>query len=877
MTIIELVIAFAVLMVVLVPVALLLGNVIGQAATSRERLTALSLAEEWIGKLNNTGPPLIDHTTVPETNVALTETANDKVSTITYKVYAMFTWSTAEGSHPDLCTSTAVPSVLALHVWVTWGHTQKITDTTIINYPPGGQLTNGFLAVVVNGDQVTDKTGHSWTNRVQAVPVLVTNTATTASFSETFYPTSYGCVFVQLQPGKYSIRASVPTPGTPSGLTVGPPDTPAWVANNDESATATSTAQTVSIDAVTKVTLLYDEGSSVSLSYPMSTATDGGVSCPGSAATTVQCLAFGQAPASTTTPGKTPRAELAVETSSGWSVTFPANVVRLSSAVCANRCIAVGAGKSGAASISSPTTGTPSFTADSVPSGVTALSTISCPTSTTCYATGWAGSVATVLSGTVSSSGVTWHKDTLVATTERITSLSCWTKTACYAIGTKKTGTGTVSELLSLTTSTKWTADTLPTTTTYKPSSLAQVACPATRTCYAVGTRKASAYGLEISLTTTTTKKWVKDTMSTSTVTSLSHLACPSSTVCYATGTRTTSSHTYGAIISRSAATTWTLDTPKTEATITTITCPSASACAVLATTTSAPVVLWGTGGASFSAESVPSTTYALTGLACASTSHCYAIGTKTTSAGALVLSGSSSSWVSDTLSTPTVSPVYYSGLACGSTCAVAGATETAPEYLTAGITGTQWTVGAASGVKGMVMGGTPITVTNTSLKPSTPLELALPSASAVRSTTGPLYPFTGGYSVSATYCATATASVLAATTPGGTSSVTLPMGLLPLRVVNKYGVPDTGATITVTLTCTKLTPLSGSGNPTSFAMASTGALGTSELALPFGKYTVTAVHSGHSASRTVTVEPSAITLTGVPTPLTTPVVLTET
>ncbi|MGH9100448.1 MAG: hypothetical protein ACRDV8_09505, partial [Acidimicrobiales bacterium] len=857
-------IAFAVLMVVLVPVGMLLTNVLSQSATARDKLTALSLAEQCLERLNNTGPTLTQG--VPKTSVAIDESSHcfgaDPVkepteSTMTYDVHAEFTWETAQGDHPDLCTSSVTATLIEAQVWTTWGRTQKVTDTTLLDYPPPGLPNDGFLAVEVNGTPAftitppgspqEDASGRAWSTRVQLVPVTISR----SGFSVTLHPNSYGCVFEEVPaPDSYTVTTSNPTVG-------GSPASPAW-ASPSETATATQ-AVTANLDTVTHVTLRYDEGSLVKLQYPSTTATEGPVSCP--AAGRIGCVVLGQAPSSSSTPAKSPTAELSVldTTTKKWSVATPTGTRRLAAIACAgtNRCIAVGyggtAGSYSGVSLSSGTASAPSFTADTVPTGVSVLSGITCPASTRCYAWGLNGSSAVILTGTVTATAVTWGtKGTLPTTstyaTARVTSIACWSASRCYALATKKTATTPVVLSLSTTTSHKWTADTLPTTTTYLPLTLTQLACPGTTTCYAVGTRKTFRADV-ISLSKTTSHTWLKNTWKTTsqhptktTVATLTQLECPSSTACYAIGTRKYFYfYSYGAIVSLTGTTTWKLDTTKTAKSVTAITCPSTSACLAIGTSSAGKLALfWQTATTTFTPETVPSSITGLWAITCANSSHCFAIGTASSagSTSAVVLSGTST-WSLDTLPT-TPAAVSLSGLACGGTmCTAPGAAETGAVYLDGAPTATSWTGATPAGAKGMYAGGVPVAVTNSGMT-AHPLEVTVPSGTAAVSETPALFPFTSGYGVAATECNTLTPSVEAGSAPGATSIVTVPMGILSVRAVNKYGQTDTGATVTASPSCTKLAPPAGKSNPSSFTLEPTGPLGLSQVAVPYGTYEVT-------------------------------------
>ncbi len=867
----EVVVAFAVLMAVLVPTAIILQTATTEASTARQRLTALSLAEQCVEKLANTGPPVADG--VPETGTAISENTHCigstpvVESTMTYTVHAEFTWTTAEGTHPDLCTSGSVPSVLALHVWVTWRRTQRIDDATIIDYPPPGLPTDGFLAVQVNGDPPgsppADATGVAWATRVQRVPV----TLTTTGYVATLHPDSYGCVFQQVPPGTYTVSLADPQSG-------GVPATPSWTANADETTSPSQSSLVVNVGLVTLATFQYDEGSFVSLSYPTSSATDGGVSCP--AAGSIRCIVFGQAPASAADPGATPVAQLSVRTTSGWTVARPQGAVRLVAAACAGtvRCVVVGYGKSGSSYAGAITTtpissGTPiAFTPSTVPSGVSTLSAVVCPSSTTCYATGSGSNGAVILSGTLSTSSASWVSDSLPSGVARITDLACPATSTCYAT-TSRGG------VLSLSSKTTWVADTVPATATDAPSALEAISCTSTTSCYAVGTRKSSGAS-ELSLTPLLPTNWVQDTAPT-TLVSLSGLVCrpaSSGVSCYADGSRTTGGSSYGAIASLSSPTTWQLDAPSGEGSIRALTCPSATACAAIATTTSGtPALLWSTGTSTFTSEPLPADVARVAGLTCPGTTQCFAWGTASSASGATaaIVSGAAATWNLDTLPE---SPVTISQIACGGgSCEAPGASVSGATFLEGTPTSTSWAAASPSGIEGLVVTGVPVAVTSSGLETVRPLEVSVPASTAVVARIGPLFPFQSGYSVAATTCAPLTPAVMTTSLPGATASATVPMGLLSIRVTDASGDPDTGATITAAPSCAStLSAPPGKTNPASYTLPTTGPLGLSQIALPYGTYTLSVTYSGHTWKGTVAVTATSLILTPVTHPVSRPV-----
>lgn len=895
MSIVELVVAFAILMVVLVPIALLLSNVIGQAATSRERLTALSIAEQYLDLLNNT--PLDgthnqtpNDTTLPIVGKTLQQTSSALLrSTVSYTVFARFTWAVHEGTL-DLCTSGEAPTLLNLRVTVKWSHheTQQITDTTMIDYPPSGIVTDGFVAVKVDGDPASgppsDEGGHSWSDRVQAVPVTITPESTVTGYTTTTrYPNQYGCVFQEVPPGKYQLSVADPSPGTPAGSDYG---TPSWAANYDEerSETAPSPAS-VTVGGVTTVTFQYDEGSLVDVTYPSTTAAEGDVTCPD--AGSILCMATGQSPTSATAPAGTSTADVAVLTSKGWTVYQPA-ATRLVATACAGtaRCVSVGYRKTGStyvgASVSATTTTLVELSSDTVPSGVMALQGISCPTKAKCYAYGEGAttSKAVILSAAVGTGALAWKADAGLTNVAQITTLTCTGATTCDAIGTTATNGPVVLSLAA--TGSSWTTDTIPSSPTANAvTSVSHLACHGAA-CYVTGADASGAVILSPKTAAPTT--WAEDTIPATT--QLSALTCPSATVCFAAGTESASAEVLSITSTTGTTVKWKADTVASGLTsLSVVKCPGTSRCYAVGTSASGPAIASLTSGTKWTKDTLPSTMDSISALTCATTTACSATGTTTVSGRVIsvVLSISATSattWHQDTLPSG-VAPVYFAGVACtsaGARCAAPGATDTGAIFLSATLTGTTWTNGTPAGLTGLYLADTPVSVYNAELSPSSALEVASPApANGDVSSVGPLFPFASGYEVAAAGCSTQmTATAIVSSVPGGTAKTALPMGLLPIEVKNATGTaPVSGATVSVKLNCTRLTPPSGSTTQTTFSLEATGPLGLSETAVMYGSYKVTVASGGTTAPAvTVTVTETGTKVGGITTPLPTPVVI---
>lgn len=884
-TLVEVIIAFVILMIVLVPVASVLANSIGQAASARERLTALSLAEQYIEKYSNSLPPTTpSHGDRIETNATVPGTPpRQTLSGVTYSVESRFRWASDQGS-PDLCTSGAEPTVLEVHVTVSWSNdTQQVSDTTVLNYPPAGIPKDGFLAVQLNGDPAknppNDHGGRTWQTRVKRIPVTITST----SFTTTVRPTTYGCVFEQLPPGTYTV--SVRSPNTTIGATV-----PSWVENADERTTIPPASFSVAAGQVSSVTYQYDEGSLVTLSYPSTTGTEGGLTCPG--VNKIDCLVVGQVPATASKPTSTPISELSIRTTSGWTVVTPP-IAQVAGISCSGsvRCIAVGyartSGTNVAASVSTGTTSTPSFVPDAVlSSGVSTFTGITCPKSgTQCYATALGTTGAMLLSGSVTSTGVTWSSDAGVPTgLSTISGLSCPHAGTCVAIGSGSAG----PVVLSLSSGNTWVTDTLPTPPA--PVALSAVTCPAATACFATA---ATASGAEVLSLSAGTTKWTADPLPTSVdVTAVTQLACPAPTTCYAIGTQSNGSVT-GVVLSLTASSTsWVLDTAPTTTAVRTVSCATSTACLVIGTTATGPVTLQRTAPTVWTAWTLPSgtTVSEIPFATCATRSHCFVAATVTVAgipSAAIFSRTSGTTWRHDT--TPAkLTPVLFTGIACtGTSCTASGASETGAFDLNldTSATGTSWTNVTPSAIvgKGIRIANPPVTIAAATLETSSPL---VDTPSIGNNEVGPLFPLQSGYSIAAAECTaeSTSASAHVTTVPGATAAVELPLGLLPIEVENARGVPVSDATITAALpspgACQPIPALpTHPSDPASYSLEQTGPLGLSITDVIYDTYLVT-VKAPDGATNTVTIEvtPTSTILTGsTRRPLAVPVPVTVT
>jgi type II secretory pathway pseudopilin PulG len=275
-TLVEVLVAFAVLMVVITPLAYMLVAQVNSSAISKQQLTAIGLAEHWAETLSNSTPaanslggPNVGVITHPN------GVASQLVAGTTYTYDTEYSWSGV--GTPDLCKA-GIPQVLDLQIWVYWDGTRhSVTDNTLINYPSHGVQTLGFIAVQLSNSATAnvnpiDDHGNPYSTRVQSVPVTINGTANTPPVpAVTLYPDSNGCVFTEATPGTYTVSVANPTSGVPTGMSYGSPH---FVANlKNQPSTPSSTTTIVSIGQTSNVTYEYDEATPVTVNYAVGGAT----------------------------------------------------------------------------------------------------------------------------------------------------------------------------------------------------------------------------------------------------------------------------------------------------------------------------------------------------------------------------------------------------------------------------------------------------------------------------------------------------------------------------------------------------------------------------------------------------------------------------
>ena len=405
--------------------------------------------------------------TVSYTGVTVISSSEWAITGVTGGTGTISSGNATQTAQPNLCTS-GTPQLLKLTVFVSWGpnaDVNNVQDSVMLNYPPSGVQTLGFIALQISGDSsANDAQGDPWSERVTSIPVTISGSQETLSL----YPDENGCVFAQVEPGNYTVTVNNASSGTPAGTTYGSPSfvantTGSWTNNvwspyTSEPQGGTPTIP-VSIGAVTRVDTSYstnypsyDQAATINFSYPTSTSVEDGVTCPGAAQ--VACVASGENAGSA---GADVLWQNAL-TNNWSSLALPggAALTRQTSVACAGTtaCIGVGYGTSGAVITRGSTGASPSLGLDTLPtlSGgatITNLSQVTCPSATQCVAIGTTSTnLAVVLSGTIgSTSGACstagadcWTAATLPATVTALSSLQCpTTATGCVAVGTTTT------------------------------------------------------------------------------------------------------------------------------------------------------------------------------------------------------------------------------------------------------------------------------------------------------------------------------------------------------------------------------------------------------------------------------------------------------
>jgi Tfp pilus assembly protein PilV len=862
-SLVEVLVAFSILIITLVPLTYILTSTVSAAANSRQREAALQLADSWVEILSNSTPPTdangAVHTSTAQTPVAPAGaiTPNNHLAGTIYTVSAKYSLqSTNQSGQSDLCTdeeppSPSHPGVIQLQVTVSWDHLeQSLTDTTNINYPKPGLQTEGFLAIQVTSSAADDALGNDTAARLVTIPITVSGGALPSPL--TLEPDSNGCVFAQLMPGTYSVKLGQPATSGPLGL-ANYTGTPPFVDPSGNSA-PNPLSETVQVTNETTASLTFDEGVGTSISYGGAASITGGVSCPGTSALT--CVSLGN--------GRTKAVTAWGADGSTWSSKGVNGASTLSQVGCTTgstpTCVAVGETASGGATTGSILTTSSDFSSvqtDTVPAGVTDVTAVNCPSANGCYALGTSAAGPVLLAGAVG------QTSPLVDT---------W-----VAIAPPSAAFASLSSL-----------ECLPSTTTCMVGESSSVGGGAVTP----GILRLDGDPSAVASNSTWTPTFNLETSPPGLV-AIENLACPTSTLCIADAVGDTTSPSDPTILTASIASSgpdnWDNEStfPTGTKAVTGLSCTSNDCVAIGVSAAGGPAVWTGDltasphdwAQAATGYPGIPTSVTGVTGVACgvpsgSDSADCVVTAaTNSPSNPSMLLEGTlNGSWAWNPITPPTSSPVlYYTGVACvapagtNSNCAAAGNTAQGPVIVTASTPNAgSWDLETPSSMPSARVAGIPLETSPASLS-SWATQVTQAQATPNNATTLPtvLYPLSTGYSIVAGDCAAevnplSTASLTAP--PGGTASVTIPLGLLPIKLVNpSTGAPVSGATVVVTSTqC----------SPDKYTVPITDPLGLSATSLPYGSYSYsvngTAVGSITVGANSVSVTAGAYSATTV-------------
>ena len=869
-------VAFTILLITTLPLTYLLTSAVSSAADARQRQAALQLADSWLEVLSNSsvpavnGSPITNQPTNPltllGTNAANTPIPKSTLAGTNFTVSANFTLQSVNNrGQSDLCSSGQPPSpshpgVILLQVTVSWNQgNSSVTDSTALNYPQPGLQTQGFLAVQLTNDTGTnDVWGNSSADRMQAIPVNITETAqqnstdpwvaSNSTHTLTLYPDDNGCVFAQVPTGTYTVTAGQPTAGQPASNPAfgGYGGTPPFVTNSG-STTDSVTLQPVTVTAETFISLNpFDEGIKSAVTYAGAAAVDGGVSCPGTAALTCVTTGNGTSGASAAWGG----------TGANWNATTISGISNLNAVACtssnAPTCVGVG-NNGGTAVILTTASDLGTTTTDSPPAGVTSLSQVACPSADGCYALGTTATGPVLLAGLVGQNPSSNDRWAVVAPASTrftgLSSLACPLTSTCEVSGTAVVGTaGATPVILRLdgdpaTLTPTFTTDTLPAVV----ESVGTITCPTTTLCESLAIGD-SASPFDATVLTSTiiasgANTWTNEPNFAAGAVSMTGLSCTSST-CVAIGTKP------GTVAPSTPPTpvVWTADLTQSP--------HDWSASSNFPSVAAVSSVACGQPSGTDTADCVVT---AATGL-----------GTGQLITGSL----NNGSWTWNSITTVSgVTPRYYVDVSCESpssasqsVCAAVGATAAGGPMIVTSANGPlgSWSTQTPSSLPGALVNGVPLEIA-----PASTNNWSVPvawSSTGTNATSLPnvLYPQPGGYSIAAGDCqaspvpwGTSVASINAL--PGGQTSATVPLALLPLQVTTAAGAPMSGATVTLTPTC------SGVGSTDRYTMPATDAYGLTRTSVPYGVYTYTV-----TSATGVTTSPNSSPPAGVSLSLTT-------
>ncbi len=338
--------------------------------------------------------------------------------------------------------------------------------------------------------------------------------------------------------------------------------------------------------------------------------------------------------------------------------------------------------------------GSTAWVVNAMPIGANGINGIMCPTSSICYAYGFANSgVGFILSSAPTST--TWAYDAVPASANGIGDIygiTCYSTTACYAYSDSSVVGGSI--ISTTPGSTAWSSDVMP---TGKWNTLG-IICPTGGVCYAYGNDLTSlGYVFSLSPGSAT---WTNDSLPAGGW-NLTGMVCPSSSICYAYGFQTF-------LYTNVPSTTWSGNyVPAGTQSVAGVICPSASICYAYGNGSSAGgfVLSATTALNTWSLNTLPSGTYDFVGINCSVASICYVYGNEPNSIGSILSVGSgSTNWTSDPIQTGLSNA---SGTTCVSSsfCYAYGSSSSVGFVLSSASGSTGWTADNLPSGTGGILG----------------------------------------------------------------------------------------------------------------------------------------------------------------------------
>ena len=281
---------------------------------------------------------------------------------------------------------------------------------------------------------------------------------------------------------------------------------------------------------------------------------------------------------------------------------------------------------------------------------------VSCPTATDCSTTEYSRNFDFAFdSGGVlatTNAGSTWVPQSLPAdsATDNLSSVSCATTSDCWAVGDTSSDSGTV--FATVNGGATWNPQTLPAALPIPAS----VSCPTSSECWVVGDTLSGSAAM--AGTTDGGATWESVSIPSG-ITNLNDVSCLNGSNCWAVGFTldTTADEDFGTVLATTdGGTTWVPETvPSQIEGLFGISCPTSSDCWAVGpmSGTGQPTVIDSTdGGATWATQELPSDMGFAFGVSCPTTSSCWVVGENSfaTGPGVAVTTDSGTTWTDQTL-----------------------------------------------------------------------------------------------------------------------------------------------------------------------------------------------------------------------------------